>query len=136
MFVDTLIGELSASGVREAFVLCWSFVCCLSIVVSSWQPLLAMHMKHLKTLPWDLGNGSLPVEPRGRDRAGELATDEKGNIDEKNGLPPPQSPAIGSERELMDTYGIDERKLLRKLDLHLLPGPCILYLLSFLDRST
>ena len=32
-------------------------------------------------------------------------------------------------------YGINEKKLLRKLDLHLLPGVCVLYLLSFLDRS-
>ena len=31
--------------------------------------------------------------------------------------------------------GIDEKKLLRKLDLHLLPGLTILFLLSFLDRS-
>ena len=30
---------------------------------------------------------------------------------------------------------IDEKKLLRKLDLHLLPGLTLLYLLSFLDRS-
>ena len=30
---------------------------------------------------------------------------------------------------------IDERKLLRKLDLHLLPGLTLLFLLSFLDRS-
>lgn len=33
------------------------------------------------------------------------------------------------------TYGITEKALLRKLDLHLLPGVCMLYLLSFLDRS-
>jgi MFS family permease len=32
-------------------------------------------------------------------------------------------------------YGVSETKLLQKLDLHLLPGVCILYLLSFLDRS-
>ncbi|THV07805.1 MFS general substrate transporter [Dendrothele bispora CBS 962.96] len=31
--------------------------------------------------------------------------------------------------------GIKEKKLLRKLDVHLLPGLVILYLLSFLDRS-
>ena len=33
------------------------------------------------------------------------------------------------------SYGITEKALLRKLDRHLLPGVCILYLLSFLDRS-
>jgi len=31
--------------------------------------------------------------------------------------------------------GIDEKKLLRKLDLHLLPMLTLLFLLSFLDRS-
>lgn len=31
--------------------------------------------------------------------------------------------------------GIDEKKLLRKLDARLLPGVVVLYLLSFLDRS-
>jgi len=30
---------------------------------------------------------------------------------------------------------VDERKLLRKLDLNLLPGVILLFLLSFLDRS-
>lgn len=34
-----------------------------------------------------------------------------------------------------DPNAIDEKKLLRKIDLHLLPGLCILLLLSFLDRS-
>lgn len=32
-------------------------------------------------------------------------------------------------------YGVNERSLLRKIDLHLLPGVVTLYLLSFLDRS-
>lgn len=42
-----------------------------------------------------------------------------------------------SSNDLPDAsaYGISEKRLLRKLDLHLLPGVCILYLLSFLDRS-
>jgi len=33
------------------------------------------------------------------------------------------------------SYAQKERKLLNKLDWHLLPGVCVLYLLSFLDRS-
>ena len=33
------------------------------------------------------------------------------------------------------TYGVNERALLRKLDLRLLPPLTLLYLLSFLDRS-
>jgi len=40
----------------------------------------------------------------------------------------------GSEQDAA-AYGIKEGALLRKLDRHLLPGVCILYLLSFLDRS-
>lgn len=32
-------------------------------------------------------------------------------------------------------YGINEKSLLRKLDLKLLPAVTLLYLLSFLDRS-
>lgn len=35
----------------------------------------------------------------------------------------------------LDTSGINEKALLRKLDIKLLPGLVILYLLSFLDRS-
>jgi hypothetical protein len=30
---------------------------------------------------------------------------------------------------------IDEKRLLRKLDWHLIPGPTLLLLLSFMDRS-
>lgn len=45
------------------------------------------------------------------------------------------SPTIGSE-DGQDAYsGINEDKLLRKLDLKLLPTLTLLYLLSFLDRS-
>lgn len=36
---------------------------------------------------------------------------------------------------LASRYGISEKKLLAKLDFHLLPGVILLYLLSFLDRS-
>ncbi|KAK4546658.1 hypothetical protein LTR36_001876 [Oleoguttula mirabilis] len=46
------------------------------------------------------------------------------------------SPDVSSN-DLPDAgaYGISEKGLLRKLDRHLLPGICVLYLLSFLDRS-
>jgi MFS family permease len=40
---------------------------------------------------------------------------------------------LSSDEELAD--GVNERALLRKLDLRLLPAVSILYLLSFLDRS-
>ena len=36
----------------------------------------------------------------------------------------------------VDISGVDERKLLRKLDLHLIPWLSFLYLLSFLDRTS
>ncbi|KAK6436803.1 hypothetical protein LTR95_007004 [Oleoguttula sp. CCFEE 5521] len=44
------------------------------------------------------------------------------------------SPSSASS-DLEASHGITEKHLLRKLDRHLLPGVCILYLLSFLDRS-
>ena len=45
------------------------------------------------------------------------------------------SPSSGSE-DGQDAYsGIDEKALVRKLDLKLLPALTLLYLLSFLDRS-
>ncbi|KAK4917612.1 hypothetical protein LTR49_014566 [Elasticomyces elasticus] len=46
----------------------------------------------------------------------------------------PSTPDSISE-DYAATYGISEKSLLRKLDRHLLPGVCTLYLLSFLDRS-
>jgi hypothetical protein len=36
---------------------------------------------------------------------------------------------------LIDTSGVDEKKLMRKIDFKLIPWLCVLYLLSFLDRS-
>jgi len=36
----------------------------------------------------------------------------------------------------VDASGVDERKLLRKVDLALIPWLCLLYLLSFLDRTS
>lgn len=38
-------------------------------------------------------------------------------------------------RPEVDTSGIDERKLLRRIDLHVVPWLAILYLLNFLDRG-
>jgi len=43
-------------------------------------------------------------------------------------------PSAGSETDL-EEYGVNERSLLRKIDLRILPGVTALYLLSFLDRS-
>ena len=61
-----------------------------------------------------------------------MATTEKEIVDLDNPTPP--SSFDGSE-ELAASHGINERSLLRKLDLHLLPAVTLLYLLSFLDRS-
>ena len=36
----------------------------------------------------------------------------------------------------IDTSGVDEKKLLRKIDLQLIPWLSLLYLLSFLDRMS
>ncbi|KAK4981022.1 hypothetical protein LTR28_008746 [Elasticomyces elasticus] len=48
----------------------------------------------------------------------------------------PDNVASGSSSSLDEqAYGISEKSLLRKIDRHILPGVCILYLLSFLDRS-
>jgi hypothetical protein len=40
-----------------------------------------------------------------------------------------------SSSSLDETFGINEKALLRKLDYRLLPPLTLLYLLSFLDRS-
>ncbi len=53
--------------------------------------------------------------------------------DEKNGTT--VSPPSGSEIDQAASFGINEKALLRKLDLKLLPAVTLLYLLSFLDRS-
>jgi len=47
---------------------------------------------------------------------------------------PVASSTSGSDVEVL-TSVVNEKKLLRKLDLRLLPAVSILYLLSFLDRS-
>ena len=42
--------------------------------------------------------------------------------------PPPDYPGV-------DTSGVDPKKVLLKMDLHLIPMLALLYLLSFLDRG-
>lgn len=58
--------------------------------------------------------------------------DDKGVV-EKNVEHSPSPPL--SEQEVAAAHGLHEKSILRKLDRHLLPGVCVLYLLSFLDRS-
>ena len=47
----------------------------------------------------------------------------------------PIAPILEPDEDLEATYGVNEKALLRKLDLKLLPALTLLYLLSFLDRS-
>lgn len=70
----------------------------------------------------------------GEDFGRGLSSNEQKNWQGEKGLASPDS-ASDSPAALATAYGIKEKALLRKLDLHLLPGVCILYLLSFLDRS-
>lgn len=51
---------------------------------------------------------------------------------------PPPSERDGEIKEIdyeSNTSSIDERKLIQRIDLRLLPSVTVLYLLSFLDRS-
>lgn len=44
--------------------------------------------------------------------------------------------SLSDTAEVIGSTGpVDEKRLLRKLDLRMLPGVSVLYLLSFLDRS-
>jgi hypothetical protein len=45
------------------------------------------------------------------------------------------APSLDSDGSFTNPTGINEKALLRKLDLTLLPPLTLLYLLSFLDRS-
>ena len=57
------------------------------------------------------------------------------HLDEKMGNVVDQS--AGKEAELVgmaEPLNVDEKKLVRKLDLHLIPIVMLTYLLSFLDR--
>lgn len=53
---------------------------------------------------------------------------------EKPTAVPETPPSVGSMVDA-DEYGINERAFLRKIDLKVVPGVTLLYLLSFLDRS-
>jgi hypothetical protein len=68
-----------------------------------------------------------------------MATPNPTAIDEKvalenQGVNGP-SPSLSEEESFTNPTGINEKALLRRLDLKLLPPLTLLYLLSFLDRS-
>ena len=54
-------------------------------------------------------------------------------VDEDAALPRTEVPLYNAH---VDISGIDERKLIRKMDWHLVPWLSFLYLLSFLDRTS
>lgn len=58
---------------------------------------------------------------------------EKTRIAEKGKENNVNTNSDSSDEEI--TSGINEKSLLRKIDLHILPAVSVLYLLSFLDRS-
>lgn len=61
---------------------------------------------------------------------GAMASEEKQTIER-----PGASTNSDSDLEIIAEGAVNEKSLLRKLDLRLLPAVSILYLLSFLDRS-
>lgn len=71
------------------------------------------------------------AKPGSSASSGQLA-DEKGRVavredaEERGGI----------YREDIDTSDVNERKLLRKVDMRLIPWLSLLYLLSFLDRTS
>ena len=65
------------------------------------------------------------VKPRSSASSGQSAV-EKGRVDVRENI----------YREDIDTSSVDERKLIRKIDMRLIPWLSLLYLLSFLDRTS
>jgi hypothetical protein len=64
-----------------------------------------------------------------------LTADDKFTHDAGLGDTKVVSSSDSGEEGIIDASGINEKSLLRKLDLKLLPPLSLLYLLSFLDRS-
>jgi hypothetical protein len=57
------------------------------------------------------------------------------SLNEKAVVDSPTAPSLTDDEAYANPTGLSEKKLLRKLDLKLLPALTLLYLLSFLDRS-
>ena len=60
---------------------------------------------------------------------------EKVALEGQNGSGHSSAPSVNSDEEYANPTGINEKALIRRLDLKLLPPLTLLYLLSFLDRS-
>ena len=65
----------------------------------------------------------------------EKPQNEKVALEGQNGSGHSIVPSLNSDEEFANPTGINEKALVRKLDLKLLPPLTLLYLLSFLDRS-
>lgn len=89
-----------------------------------------LSVNKLSTVPWDVGNGPRPNTPPTQRHS--TAEEEMNEMKAQNGA---VSPGSASGRDVAIAYNINESKLVTKLDRHLLPGVCLLYLMSFLDRS-
>lgn len=55
------------------------------------------------------------------------------SVQDPSGVASGSTPLYNAE---VDTSGIDDKKLLRKIDWYLIPWLSLLYLLSFLDRTS
>lgn len=65
---------------------------------------------------------------------------EKSSQTSKDHQDDPETVSVRSEHAVVylpevDTSGIDERRVLRKIDWHVVPWLAVLYLLNFLDRG-
>lgn len=80
-----------------------------------------------------------PEKPQVKASTASTYSDEKGRASQVEAAPSAQ-PEIKLEHPLynpdVDVSGVDERKLIRKLDFYLVPWLSFLYLLSFLDRTS
>ncbi|KIK61860.1 hypothetical protein GYMLUDRAFT_42275 [Collybiopsis luxurians FD-317 M1] len=61
-------------------------------------------------------------------------SDEKTSLSERN-VASPKFPSEELYRPDVNTDGIDERKLMRRIDLHVIPWLALLYFLNFMDRG-
>ena len=64
-----------------------------------------------------------------------MAAEEKTHVPELGNTPKVHDASNSSDSEIESFGHINEKRLLRKLDIRLLPAVSVLYLLSFLDRS-
>jgi hypothetical protein len=80
---------------------------------------------------------SLPLTMTDKDTRESPVTSTHDNLSDKENLVHTEEKSrVPLFNEHVDVSGINERKLIRKLDLRLIPWLSLLYLLSFLDRTS